>query len=277
MTSSERAYVLGTDQEELLRLGTQHRLWAESALRLWERAAIRPGERVLDVGCGPGFASRDLAALVGPAGAVVGVDESARFVAHFTREAASQHLDHVRALEGDVHHLPDLLRGHAPFDAAYIRWVLCFTRDTERVIRGIASALRPGGRIIIQDYFNYQGSTCLAPRAPVFDRTIEAVSRSWRDSGGDTDVMGRVPGWLLGAGFRIDHWGALQRCARPTDTMWTWPTIFWKSFLPRLVESGHLSAADKAEFDSHWATASADPAAFIALPTVFEVIATKAE
>lgn len=275
MTTTERGYVLGTDHEELQRLGTQHRLWSEAAFRLWEQAAIRTGERVLDVGCGPGFASRDLAALVGPSGAVVGVDESARFVAHFTKEAATQHLDHLRAIEGDVHHLPDLLRGQAPFDAAYIRWVLCFTKSPQRVIEGIASVLRPGGRIIIQDYFNYHGSACMAPRSPLFSRMIEAVAQSWRDSGGDTDVMGRVPEWLLGAGFRIDHWGSLQRCARSTDTMWTWPTIFWKSFLPRLVESGHLSAQDKAAFDAHWAMASKDPAAWIALPTVFEAVAVK--
>ena len=52
--SKERDYVLGTHDEELERLGVQHRAWRPVVLDCWKNAGIEPGSRVLDVGAGPG-------------------------------------------------------------------------------------------------------------------------------------------------------------------------------------------------------------------------------
>src|SRR3954471_10837995 len=79
-------YLLGTHDEELDRLGFQHSLWRDYATALWNRAGFSPGNRILDVGCGPGFGTLDLSQLTGPAGRVVAVDLSPKYV------------DHVRAL-----------------------------------------------------------------------------------------------------------------------------------------------------------------------------------
>ena len=62
----ENDYVLGTNDEELERLGLQHRVWRPIVLDCWRRAGITFGSRVIDVGAGPGFATMDLAELVGP-------------------------------------------------------------------------------------------------------------------------------------------------------------------------------------------------------------------
>src|SRR6185436_19234065 len=78
----EKEYVLGTDRVELERLGLQHQLWQAQAAAVWERAGFRRGQRILDVGCGPGFPTMDLAQRVGPRGMVVAVDISGRFLAH---------------------------------------------------------------------------------------------------------------------------------------------------------------------------------------------------
>lgn len=75
-------YVLGTGEIESTRLGLQHRIWSGPAHWLWERAGIRPGMTVLDVGCGPGHASIDLAEIVGPSGRIYAVDESPLFLKH---------------------------------------------------------------------------------------------------------------------------------------------------------------------------------------------------
>ena len=77
---AERSYFLGTHDEELERLGIQHGAWRPTVLECWRRAGIGPGSRVIDVGAGPGFASADLAEIVGPSGRVVAVERSARFV-----------------------------------------------------------------------------------------------------------------------------------------------------------------------------------------------------
>jgi nitrogen-specific signal transduction histidine kinase len=57
---AERSYFLGTHDEELERLGLQHRVWRPTVLECWRRAGIGPGSKVLDVGAGPGFAAADL-------------------------------------------------------------------------------------------------------------------------------------------------------------------------------------------------------------------------
>src|SRR5205085_5527349 len=67
---SEKDYVLGTHDEELIRLGLQHRVWRPIVLDCWQRAGITIGKRVLDLGAGPGYAALDLAEIVGFSGEV---------------------------------------------------------------------------------------------------------------------------------------------------------------------------------------------------------------
>lgn len=277
MTGSPRTeYVLGTDRTELARLGLQHQLWAPTTQRLWELAGVRTGSRVLDVGCGPGYGSADLARLVGPAGAVVGVDESEGFVAELNHRAKAMHADHLTGLVGDVQRLDDALTDrHTGFDMVFARWVLCFVKDPARVIRDAARRLAPGGRFALFDYYNYAAFS-LAPREPLFAEVIAAVERSWRDRGGDPDVMGRLPAVLRDEGFRVDHLQTVARSARPGEPMWDWPASFWDSFLPRLVRTGYLTEERHAAFTDLWRRASEDPARFVALPPVWILVASRA-
>ena len=86
--SDEEAYLLGTDQQELDRLSFQHRVWAVESHQLWKHAGFAPGQRLLDLGCGPGLASIDLAHIVGRQGEVVAIDRSPRFIEHLQRACA---------------------------------------------------------------------------------------------------------------------------------------------------------------------------------------------
>ncbi|HEU4451494.1 MAG TPA: class I SAM-dependent methyltransferase [Longimicrobium sp.] len=155
MAREEGEYLLGVGDDELARLGFQHQVWSGEAARVWERAGFAPGDALLDVGCGPGHASFDLARLVGAAGRVHGVEISERFVGHLRREAEARGVGNLTAEVGDVgamDHLPE-----ASFDGAWARWLLCFVGDPEAVVRGVARALKPGGSFVVQDYLKYQG------------------------------------------------------------------------------------------------------------------------
>src|SRR6266513_624084 len=55
--AAERDYVLGTHDDEVARLGLQHRVWRPRALDAWRRAQFTRGQTILDIGCGPGYAS----------------------------------------------------------------------------------------------------------------------------------------------------------------------------------------------------------------------------
>src|SRR5213592_1014975 len=76
----DRDYVLGTHNEELARLGLQHRVWRPVVLDCWQKAGITVGKRILDLGAGPGYATVDLAEIVGPSGEVVALERSGNFV-----------------------------------------------------------------------------------------------------------------------------------------------------------------------------------------------------
>ena len=77
---AERDYVLGTHDDEIYRLGLQHRVWRPRELDAWARARIGDGCKVIDFGAGPGFATMDLAEMVGPQGEVHALERSRRFL-----------------------------------------------------------------------------------------------------------------------------------------------------------------------------------------------------
>jgi ubiquinone/menaquinone biosynthesis C-methylase UbiE len=262
--------------DESIRLGLQHRLWSAATHALWERAQIQPGQTVLDLGCGPGHGSLDLAQIVGPTGRVIAIDESATFLKQLHDQAVARKQLHIERVLGDVQDLDQVLPGEDnTIDVAYARWVFCFLERPQDVVRGLSTLVKPGGRVAIQDYFNYERALTLAPRREAFTRVINAVAASWRARGGDTDIMGRLPGMFLDNGFTIEHIGVVQRIARPGSSLWHWPNSFWQTFLPRLVESGFITAEDRQAFEQTWEEASKDPASFVQLPPVYELIVVK--
>jgi len=271
----EHEYVLGTDRGELVRLGLQHRLWAGAAHALWARGGLLPGMRVLDVGCGPGYAGLEMAMIAGPSGRVFGVDASASFVAHAREQAHVRGLEQFDAVAGDVLDLRSAVpSGEEPFDIAYARWVLCFVKDPAMVVDGVAALLKPGGRFLIQDYFNYVAMR-VSPEIPTFDAVRKAAAKSWADQGGDSDVMGRMPTILRERGFEVTSLTRDARVARPGEPMWSWPDSFWVNYVPRLVAGGQLSHEQGEAFLREWDEASRNPDTFFALPAVYEIVAVK--
>lgn len=273
-TGAPEQYVLGVNQAELDRLGLQHEFWSSRTSALWERAAIRQGDSVLDIACGPGFATFELARLVGRSGRVVGVDQAEMYLDYIRAVAAASGASNIELHHADVHDLRAAL-GDAPrFDAAYARWVLCFVRDPETVVAQAASLLKPGGRLIVQDYFNYR-TMAPAPKHPIFERVIGAVEQSWRDRGGDPDIGGRLPGMMRRAGLTVREITPQLRVARPGETLWAWPDSFFTNFIPVLEQAGYISPDDRAIFEREWKRSGADPDAFIYTPPVVEIVATK--
>src|SRR5436309_12083039 len=97
--ATDRDYILGTHEEELARLGLQHRVWRPVALDCWQRAGITVGRRVLDVGAGPGYAAVDLAEIVGPTGEVVALERSQNFIRSMENSCRARSLTNVKSHE----------------------------------------------------------------------------------------------------------------------------------------------------------------------------------
>ncbi|CAN5812090.1 methyltransferase domain-containing protein [soil metagenome] len=277
--STAPEYVLGTGDDELSRLAFQHRLWADAAHAAWRSARIRAGARVLDVGCGPGAATLDLGELVGPTGAILGVDESAPFIQHLNAQAAVRGLRHARGVTGDVMSLQTCAGVDADFfDAAYARWVLCFVPRPGDVVVGVARALKPGGRFVVHDYFNYEAMK-VAPRgtpfADLYEKIVRATGESWRGRGGDPDIVGRLPTLMRAAGFVNISIAPLQRMAFPRDTMFQWVGSWWRNYVPKLATMNLITTGERDEFIAGWEAFARSPDSWALMPCVFEVIGEK--
>ena len=129
--STERDYVLGTHDEEIERLGLQHRVWQPRVSDAWRRAGFTTGQTLLDLGCGPGYATLDLAGIVGPAGRVIGIDRSRRFLGAGAARARALGLQNIEWREQDLDEtdLPAALA-----HGAWSRWVYAFVRDPRALL-----------------------------------------------------------------------------------------------------------------------------------------------
>src|SRR5206468_3830505 len=118
--------------EELLRLGLQHRVWRPVVLDCWQKAGITTGKRVLDLGAGPGYAALDLAEIVGRSGEVVALERSGKFVAAMRESFRRRGLTNAKIYELDLM-TGDLPKGN--YDFSWCRWVLSFVKDQGLLIK----------------------------------------------------------------------------------------------------------------------------------------------
>ena len=267
---TDNDYVLGTQDEEIDRLGLQHRVWRARMLDGWARAGIGPGKRVLDVGAGPGFATVDLAEIVGPTGRVIAFERSSRFLGALEARAAQLGLNNIEAREHDVAQAP---LGTSVADAAWCRWVLSFVADPAATVRHIAQALAPGGVAIFHEYADY-GAWQMMPPNPDVDRFRELVIQSWRDSGGEPDIALQLPSLLAAAGMEVIEARPLIQIVRRSDFAWAWPAAFMAVNGARLHELGYATAGEAARFASALDHCPED--ALMVTPLVAEIIARRA-
>lgn len=114
--------------------------------RVLDLLAMRAGEAVLDIGCGPGLLSYDLARLVGDKGRLVALDNAAAMVA--MTAARLKEMKHAEATEGQA---TDLAFPDATFDAAVSTQVYEYVADMPRALAELHRVLKPQGRALILD------------------------------------------------------------------------------------------------------------------------------
>lgn len=253
---TERDYVLGTHDDEIARLGVQHRVWRARMLECWRNARITTGSRVMDVGAGPGYATVDLAEIVGPSGEVIAVERSGRFLRSAEEACKQRGLSNVQFREIDL-----MLEsvGALGLDATWCRWVAAFVSSPAKLVANIAGALRVGGVAAFHEYVDYD-TWRLAPQRPAFEAFVKEVMESWRASGGEPDVALSLPSLLHEAGLRVHHVSPIVFTVSPHDFVWRWPSSFLEINLRRLLDLGRVDPAWAESVRREFRQAEAEPA-----------------
>lgn len=264
-------YVLGTGDEEIARLGQQHRIWRSHAMDAWARAGIRPGSRVVVAGAGPGYSTIDLAELVGASGEVLAVERSTRFLEFLRAEAEHRGFANIRTSEADLS--IDSIDA-TDTDVVWCRWVASFVASPAALVKSIAGALRPGGMAVFHEYANYGAWQLLPPRKS-FDAFVAEVIASWRAAAGEPDIARLLPSLLMSAGCRVVSARPLIFAARPGDPMWEWPAAFLRSGLQRLQSLGLVDDAFAKTVRDDFDGAERDSATVMITPLVLELVAQR--
>lgn len=267
----EREYVLGTHEDEVERLGLQHRIWRNEAIECWKRSGITIGSKVLDVGTGPGYATVDLAEIVGPTGRVAGVERSAHFLEVARERCAARGLAHVDLREIDLMTDPIGVTG---MDAAWCRWVASFVSSPQKLVASVASALRIGGMAGFHEYGVYK-SWSLAPKGKFLASVVAEVEASWRETGGDPDVALALPTLLHDAGMRVRHMRPILWILKPSDYGWRWPAVFLEVQIRRLGEMRHKDPSWAESVRKEFEEAERNPNSIIITPLVLEIVAER--
>ena len=156
---------------------------------------LEPGQRLLDVGCGPGTITLDLAARVAP-GEVVGIDVAPEVVDAARAAAEAAGVAGVRFVTGDVYalDLPD-----ASFDVVHAHQVLQHLTDPVAALVEMRRVLRPGGVLAVRD--SDYGAFAWYPLDPRLDRWLELYHQVTEHNRAEADAGRFLRSWVRAAGF----------------------------------------------------------------------------
>ena len=228
-------------------------------------ALLRAGDRVLDVGCGPGTLTADLARRVAP-GTVVGIDVAASVVAEATDYARASGVANVTFEVGDVRDA-----GFAPgsFDVVHAHQVLQHLRDPVGTLATMAGLARPGGVVAVRDS-DYAGFVW-APALAGLERWRAVYSAVARRNGAEPDAGRHLPAWARAAGLSDATYGSSTwTFATPADRSW-WSQLWAErctgsSFAEQAVAYGIATAGELDELAAAWRSWADEPdAVFVVL------------
>jgi SAM-dependent methyltransferase len=221
---------------------------------------LAPGMRVLDVGCGPGTITADLARRVAP-GEVVGVDPDAGVL-----ERARANAEGVRFVVGDA---LDLSEVGGPFDVVHAHQVLLHLGDPVAALREMIGVTAPGGLVATRDC-DYAGIVH-HPHDPRLDRWLAIYRAVAHAHGTEPDAGRRVLEWARAAGA-VD--------ATPSASIWSFATpeerAWWggqwaerivdSTIAERAVAGGFATPEEFADIADAWRTWAEHPDGWFSIP-----------
>ncbi|HMG41295.1 MAG TPA: methyltransferase domain-containing protein [Acidimicrobiales bacterium] len=225
---------------------------------------LAPGRRLLDVGCGPGTLTVDLASRVAP-GAVVAVDIADDVLPEARRHAAEQGADNVELVAGDFREL-GLAEGS--FDVAHAHQVLQHLVDPVGALAAMARLVRPGGVVAARD--GDSSAFLWAPANPGLDRWQQAYVEVTRRNRAEAAAGRYLPAWARAAGLDdVTYTTSTWTFATPDERAW-WSDVWAErsvasSFAEQALGYGIATQDELEDLAAGWRLWGATPDAVLTI------------
>jgi SAM-dependent methyltransferase len=237
---AEQTYVMAFSAEEIRRLETMAELLAPATRRLLEKAGIRAGMKVLEVGSGAGDVALLVASVVGPTGAVVGIENNPAMLEIAQARAQAVGCSTVSFVEGDL----TRLQLDTDFDAVVGRLILQHLGDPVAALRHLVRHLQPGGIVAFQEIDVPPAGTSV-PLVPLYEQMCYWAREGLHRAGIDSRFGLQLYRVFLNAGLPAPQLHCDAFVGAGPD--WGWNDIVAetiRSLLPVIIKSGIASAEE---------------------------------
>lgn len=237
--------------------------WPDT-LALFQRAGIAPGMRCLDLGCGGGAVTVEMARLVAPGGSATGVDMDSVKLDLARQAAAERHLDNVdfRVVNAHAWNEP------GAYDVVFSRFLLQHLKDPIGLLRRMWAGVRPGGCLIVEDA-DFDGWCCYPPNEGL-DFFKRVYSETLHRNGGDPFIGRKLLSYFIELGIPSPNVGLVQPVrvkGEPKRLPWTTLEAASESIISAgLATSAQLEAALES-LDRF----TEDPRTLISGPRIFQL------
>jgi len=230
---------------------------------LFDDAGIATGAHVLDIGCGGGDVTQELARRVGASGRAIGIDMDGVEIEIARKEAAALGATNIEYRVGNV--LTDGIGER--FDTIYARFLLSHLAVPEQGLARMIACLKPGGLLVVEDV-DFSGHFCRPERASFTDY-VRWYEQSARRRGVDCLIGPRLPAMLADAGLDVLGARAVNPAAisGPVKEM---AVATLAAIADSVVESGVASRGQVDAALADLVEATADPRVFMSMPRVVQ-------
>jgi SAM-dependent methyltransferase len=234
---------------------------------LLDYVGIGAGARCLDVGCGGGHVSRELAKRAGITGSVVAIDLDETVLGLARADVMAAGLTNVVFRCGDVTDLDE-----SGYDIVFARYLLSHVADPVLVVERMVRALKPGGTAIVEDT-DFSGCLCRPP-STAYDRYVALYRETVCRRGGNADLGPRLPTLLAEAGLQQIGTSVFQACGLDGEVKLI-PPLTLERIADAVVAEGVATADDIARFVAELYAQAADPTTLMSLPRTVQAWGAK--
>jgi ubiquinone/menaquinone biosynthesis C-methylase UbiE len=226
--------------------------------------SLQPGQRLLDVGCGPGTITVDLAERVAP-GRVVGIDLEAQVIQKAAELLGRKGKSNVTFTTGDLY---SLAFDDASFDVVHAHQVLQHLTDPHAALKEMHRVLTPGGILAVRD--SAYSAFTWAPAEPWLDRWLELYHQVTKRNGAEADAGRYLLGWVQAAGFTdVKASSSTWTFADPDSRAW-WGGLWadrvrLSAFADQAVDYGLSDRNELASIADAWRNWALKPDGFFAI------------